>query len=86
MRARATVSADPATSAASLKVAHPAGLTPREVEVLRLVAQGLTDTEVADALFVARRTVNSHLTSIYAKLGVTTRTAAATWAVKQGIA
>jgi DNA-binding CsgD family transcriptional regulator len=63
----------------------PAGLTPREVEVLRLVAQGLTDAEVAEQLFVARRTVNTHLTSIYTKLGVSSRAAATRFAVEQGL-
>jgi DNA-binding CsgD family transcriptional regulator/tetratricopeptide (TPR) repeat protein len=62
--------------------AYPAGLTAREVDVLRLVAQGLTDAEVAERLFLARRTVNTHLTSIYTKLGVNTRAAATRFAVE----
>ncbi|HYI15358.1 MAG TPA: response regulator transcription factor, partial [Thermomicrobiales bacterium] len=65
--------------------AAPAGLTPREVDVLQLVAQGLTDTEVAERLFMARRTVNTHLTSIYTKLGVNSRAAATRFAVEQGL-
>ena len=48
----------------------PAGLTAREVEVLRLVARGLTDAQVAEQLVISPRTVNTHLTSIYNKLGV----------------
>jgi DNA-binding CsgD family transcriptional regulator len=67
------------------RVILPGGLTTREVEVLRLVAQGLTDAEVAERLFLARRTVNTHLTSIYTKLGVNTRVAAARYAVEHGI-
>jgi DNA-binding CsgD family transcriptional regulator len=63
----------------------PAGLTPREVEVLRLVAQGLTDAEVAERLFLARRTVNTHLTSIYTKLNVSSRAAATRFAVENGL-
>ncbi len=59
---------------------YPAGLSPREVEVLRLVAEGLTDAEVAERLFVSRRTVTSHLTSIYNKIGIGSRAAAAVWA------
>src|SRR5947209_14711960 len=47
---------------------HPAGLTAREVEVLRLVAQGLTDAQVAEKLVISPRTVNWHLTAIY-KIG-----------------
>lgn len=53
------------------------GLTARELDVLRLVAEGLTDAEVAERLFLSRRTVGTHLTSIYGKLGVGSRTAAA---------
>jgi len=55
---------------------NPGGLSHREVEVLRLVAEGLTDAEVAERLFISRRTVTSHMTSIYNKLGVNTRAAA----------
>jgi len=47
---------------------HPAGLTPREVEVLGLVAEGLTSAQVAHRLFLSPRTVEAHLTSIYHKL------------------
>jgi DNA-binding NarL/FixJ family response regulator len=56
---------------------YPAGLTPREVEVLRLVSQGLTDSEVASRLFLSPRTISTHLRSIYNKLDVSSRTAAA---------
>jgi DNA-binding NarL/FixJ family response regulator len=64
----------PATPAA----AHdPNALTPREIEVLRLVAAGLSDAKVAEKLVISSRTVNTHLTSIYGKLGVNSRTAAA---------
>jgi predicted ATPase/DNA-binding CsgD family transcriptional regulator len=70
-----------ATSKQSLS--YPAGLTAREVEVLRLVAQGLTDAQVADQLVISPRTVNTHLTSIYNKLGVDTRTAASRFATEQ---
>jgi non-specific serine/threonine protein kinase len=58
----------------------PAGLTSRELEILRLVAQGLTDAQVAERLVVSPRTVNSHLRSIYSKLGVTSRSAATRYA------
>ncbi len=63
-------------------VSFPAGLTAREVEVLRLVAQGMTDAQVAEQLVVSHRTVTTHLTSIYNKLGVNSRTAAARFAVE----
>ena len=70
------------TSAASFA----AGLSSREVEVLRLVAAGLTNAEVAAQLFVSPRTVNSHLTAIYAKLGVASRSAAIRFALEHGLA
>jgi DNA-binding NarL/FixJ family response regulator len=56
-------------------------LTPREAEVLRLVAQGLRNREVAQRLGLSRRTVDGHLAAIFAKLGVSTRTEAAMYAV-----
>jgi len=59
----------------------PAGLTAREVEVLRLVSQGLTDAQVAEQLVISLRTVTTHLTSIYNKLGVNSRVAATRLAV-----
>jgi predicted ATPase/DNA-binding CsgD family transcriptional regulator len=64
---------------------HPAGLTSREVEVLRLVAAGMTDAEVAGKLFLSRRTVNAHLRSIYRKLGVRSRSAATRYAVEHDL-
>jgi predicted ATPase/DNA-binding CsgD family transcriptional regulator len=64
---------------------HPAGLTVREVEVLRLVAAGLTDAQVADRLVLSVRTVHSHVRSIYRKLGVSSRTAATGYAFRQGL-
>jgi DNA-binding CsgD family transcriptional regulator len=59
---------------------YPAGLTAREVEVLRLLAAGLTYAQIAAKLVISRRTVNGHLTSIYSKLGVTSRAAATRFA------
>jgi predicted ATPase/DNA-binding CsgD family transcriptional regulator len=61
----------------------PGGLTTREMEVLRLVAQGLTDAKVAEQLVISPRTVNWHLTSIYSKLGVSSRSAATRYAIAQ---
>ncbi|HEV2108880.1 MAG TPA: LuxR C-terminal-related transcriptional regulator [Thermomicrobiales bacterium] len=58
------------------------GLTRREVAVLRLLVDGSTDQEIADALFVSRRTVTSHVASILAKLQVSSRTAAAARAIR----
>ena len=60
---------------------YPAGLTEREVEVLRVVALGLTDAQVAERLVLSARTVNSHLRSIYSKLEVSSRIAAVRYAL-----
>ncbi len=64
----------------------PAGLSVREVDVLRLVALGLTNPQVAGQLSVSRRTVEQHLRSIYGKLGVSSRAAATRFAVTNGLA
>ncbi|HET7037216.1 MAG TPA: AAA family ATPase [Thermomicrobiaceae bacterium] len=69
----------------SAKPAYPAGLTAREVEVLGLVAQGLTDAEVAEKLYLSPRTVSQHLRSVYNKLGVGSRAAATRFAVEHGL-
>ncbi len=60
-------------------------LTPRETEVLQLVAAGLTNAQTARQLSVTPRTINAHLTSIYAKLGVTSRTAAIRYALDHNL-
>lgn len=65
-------------------VDHP--LSPREVEVLRLLADGASDPEIAAALFISRRTAATHVRHIYDKLGVSSRAAAAAWAVRNGLA
>ena len=69
--------------AASRDTLH--GLTPREVQVLRLVARGLTNAEVAEQLVISLNTVNNHLYSIYNKLDVPSRTAAARFAVDHNL-
>jgi DNA-binding NarL/FixJ family response regulator len=58
----------------------PDGLTSREVEVLRLVASGRSNAEIATALFLSEKTVARHLSNIFTKVGVASRTAAATYA------
>jgi predicted ATPase/DNA-binding CsgD family transcriptional regulator len=64
--------------------ATPAGLSTRELDVLRLLVAGRSDREIADALFISRRTAQGHVARIFAKLGVHTRTAAATAAIAAG--
>jgi DNA-binding NarL/FixJ family response regulator len=63
----------------------PAGLTAREVEVLRLVAQGATNRQIAEALTISARTVNTHLTNIFNKIGCENRTAATAFALQNGL-
>jgi DNA-binding NarL/FixJ family response regulator len=64
----------------------PAGLTSREVEVLKLVATGMTNAQVAETLFLSPRTVQRHLNSVYHKIGVGSRTAATRFALEHGLA
>jgi predicted ATPase/DNA-binding CsgD family transcriptional regulator len=64
----------------------PAGLTTREVEVLGLVATGMTNAQVAERLFLSPRTVQRHLNSVYHKIGVSSRTAATRFALEHGLA
>ncbi len=61
----------------------PAGLTKREIEVLRLLTIGLTSTQIAEQLVISLPTVNTHVGSIYTKLGVTSRAAATRYAIER---
>jgi NarL family two-component system response regulator LiaR len=61
-------------------------LTDREIEVLRLVAHGLSNQEIADRFVISERTVRTHVSSILAKLHLASRTQAALYALRQGIA
>jgi DNA-binding CsgD family transcriptional regulator len=65
--------------------AWPAGLTAREVEVLRLVACGLSTREIADALVISRKTAANHVEHIYAKIGASNRARAALFAMQHGL-
>ena len=65
--------------------ALPAGLTSREVEVLRLLALGMTTKEVAERLVISAKTADHHVQHIYSKVGVSTRGAAALFAIEHGI-
>ena len=72
------------------QIAHPEyqldmHLTQRELEVLRLVAQGHTDREIAETLVISHRTVNRHLSNIFVKLDVPGRAAAVAYAIRKGM-
>jgi DNA-binding NarL/FixJ family response regulator len=81
-RTLAELGARPAEQEASalIRPTLPGGLTEREVEVLRLVAAGKTNPEIAELLVLSEKTVGRHLTNIFNKINVTTRTAAAAFA------
>jgi DNA-binding CsgD family transcriptional regulator len=67
-------------------VGLPGGLTPREAEVLRLVAAGKTNRDIAVQLVISEHTVARHLQNMFAKLGVGSRAAATAYAYEHGIA
>jgi HD-GYP domain-containing protein (c-di-GMP phosphodiesterase class II) len=75
----------PAVTPASPAVQRPGGLTTREVEVLRLAARGLTTREIADRLFISPKTADHHIQHVYTKIGVSTRAAAALWAMQNSV-
>jgi len=66
--------------------ARPAGLTEREVEVLRLISRGMSNRQVAGDLMISVKTVGRHVENIYTKAGVSTRAAAAMFALQNGLA
>jgi predicted ATPase/DNA-binding CsgD family transcriptional regulator len=82
---RSSKHSSPTESPVSSTPEHPGGLSPREVEVLGLVAEGLTNAQVAQRLFLSPRTVQRHLNSIYHKLGVSSRTVATRFAIEHGL-
>jgi DNA-binding NarL/FixJ family response regulator len=63
----------------------PAGLTTREVEVLRLLVRGLANKEIAERLVISRRTADNHVAHIYTKIGVSNRARASLFAMKHGL-
>ena len=65
---------------------YPSGLSQREVEVLRLIAAGKTDREIAEELFISFRTVGNHVRNILNKTNTANRTEATAFAVREGLA
>jgi HD-GYP domain-containing protein (c-di-GMP phosphodiesterase class II)/DNA-binding CsgD family transcriptional regulator len=74
---------EPSTS--TPRIVYPGGLTRREVEVLRLAAMGLTTREIADRLFISPKTADHHIQHVYTKIEVSTRAAAALWAMQHDL-
>jgi DNA-binding CsgD family transcriptional regulator len=67
------------------RVDGPAGLTARELEVLRLLARGLSTKQIAQLLVISRKTARNHVQNIYAKAGVSNRAQASMFAVRHGL-
>jgi DNA-binding CsgD family transcriptional regulator/pimeloyl-ACP methyl ester carboxylesterase len=85
IRAIETFVADLASEEAATPAGGPILLSKREQEVLRLIARGLSNQQIADELVISVRTVERHINHIYAKLGVHNRAQAAAYAVQQGV-
>ncbi|MEY2430789.1 MAG: hypothetical protein QOC92_514, partial [Acidimicrobiaceae bacterium] len=80
-RARAELRARAATHAL-----RPGGLSAREVDVLRLAAQGHTTREIAERLYISAKTADRHIQNLYTKIGASNRAAATRWAMEHGFA
>jgi DNA-binding NarL/FixJ family response regulator len=63
----------------------PAGLTVREIEVLKLLARGMSNKEIASTLFISAKTVANHVEHIYAKINASTRAGAGLFAMQHGL-
>ena len=74
-----------AEALSSRRPQHPGDLSRREIDVLQLAARGLTARQIADRLFISAKTADHHIQHIYNKIGVSTRAAAALWAMQQGV-
>jgi DNA-binding NarL/FixJ family response regulator len=79
------VTGAPSGAQASVAAENPGGLTRRELEILRLVAEGHSNSQLARMLWVTEQTVKFHLSNIYRKLGVSNRTEASRWAQLNGL-
>ncbi len=69
-----------------VRALYPAGLTEREVEVLRLVTRGYTNREIGDRLFISPRTVARHMQNLFEKTGMANRAEATTFFIREGLA
>lgn len=74
-----------ARSSGAASIERPGGLSRREVEVLRLVADGLTTRAIAERLFISAKTADRHIQNIYTKIGTSSRATATRWAVGHGV-
>lgn len=74
-----------AGQSAQRPVPRPGGLTPREIEVLCLVARGASNREIAAALVISEKTARNHVERSYAKIGVSNRIGASMYALQHGL-
>ncbi|MGH3084703.1 MAG: LuxR C-terminal-related transcriptional regulator, partial [Gaiellaceae bacterium] len=81
----AAAASAPTAADAPVRVERPGGLTPRELEILKLVAEGHSNAQLARMLWVTEQTVKFHLSNIYRKLDVANRTEASRWAQRNGL-
>lgn len=70
---------------AARRAQHPGRLSRREIDVLRLAAKGLTTKQIADRLYISAKTADHHIQHVYNKIGVSTRAAAALWAMQNAV-
>ena len=73
------------TARAVRRPKNAGGLSRREVDVLRLAAKGLTTREISERLYISVKTADHHIQHIYVKIGVSTRAAAALWAMQNAV-
>ena len=66
-------------------MANLSDLTPRELEILQLILTGKTNKEIAQEIFISKKTVEFHLDRLYSKIGIRTRMLAGLWAMQQGL-
>jgi DNA-binding NarL/FixJ family response regulator len=66
-------------------MANLSDLTPRELEILQLILTGKTNKEIAQEIFISKKTVEFHLDCLYSKIGIRTRMLAGLWAMQQGL-
>ncbi len=83
LREKATALKEQAQSQPTLSAKYPGGLTERELEVLQLVALGQTNREIANELVLSQRTVQRHISNLYAKIGVRNRSEATAFALSE---
>lgn len=76
---------DEALTRPARRAAQPGGLSAREVEVLTLAAKGFTTRQIAERLFISPKTADHHIQHVYTKIGVSTRAAAALWAMQNSV-